>query len=340
MGEKRDIKTADLARELEQLGQPAFRAKQIQEWIFKRGAASFAEMNNLPAGLREALVQRFVVRTARIADRVEAGDGTRRFTLQLADGHVIESVLIPMPKGWTACLSSQVGCRWRCDFCASGARGLVRNLSTGEILDEALLMQQEAPGGVRNVVFMGIGEPLDNYDDVLAAVRTITAKDGLGIGARRVTISTCGVVPGIERLAGEKLQVKLAVSLNAPDDARRARLMPVGRRWPLKELMSACRRYVKATDRRVTFEYVLIGGVNDAPTDARTLGKLLRGLLCKVNLLCLNPHEYQPHQSVSRRTAHQFRSALEAAGVEATVRASKGADAGAACGQLRLRALD
>jgi 23S rRNA (adenine2503-C2)-methyltransferase len=340
MGEKRDIKTADLAREFEELGEPAFRATQVREWIFKRGAASFEEMSSLPASLREALAQRFVVRTARIADHVAAGDGTRRFTLRLGDGHVIESVLIPMPKGWTACLSSQVGCRWRCDFCASGARGLVRDLSTGEILDEALLMQQEARGGLRNVVFMGIGEPLDNYDNVLAAVRTIVSKDGLGIGARRVTISSCGVVPGIERLGSEKLQVKLAVSLNAPDDARRASLMPVNRKWPLKELVAACRRYVGATDRRVTFEYVLISGVNEAPTDARMLAKLLRGLLCKVNLLCLNPHEYQPHQSVSRRTAHQFRSVLEAAGVEATVRASKGADAGAACGQLRLRAIE
>lgn len=336
---KKDIKTEDIARELERLGQPAFRARQVREWIFKRGAADFGEMRNLPAALRATLSHRFAVRTAAIQDRTEAADGTRRFTLRLDDGHLVESVLIPMPTGWTACLSSQVGCRWRCSFCASGARGFVRHLATGEILDEALLMQQEAPGGLRNVVFMGVGEPLDNYDNVLAALRVIIAGDGLGLGARRVTISTCGVVAGIERLAREGLQVKLAVSLNAPDDKRRTKLMPVNRKWPLKVLVAACRRYTEATKRRVTFEYVLIGGFNDHPDDARTLATLLKGLRCAVNLICLNPHEYQPHQGVSRRTAYQFRSVLEHAGLEATVRRSRGADVAAACGQLRLQRL-
>jgi len=337
---KRDIKTEDVARELERLGERSFRTRQVREWIFKHGAAGFDEMRNLPASLRAALAARFVVRTAAIENRTEAADGTRRFTLRLEDGHLVESVLIPMPTGWTACLSSQVGCRWRCGFCASGARGFARHLSTGEILDEALLMQQEAPRGLRNVVFMGIGEPLDNYDNVLAAVRVMMAADGLGLGARRVTISTCGVVPGIERLAREALQVKLAVSLNAPEDERRTKLMPVNRKWPLKVLIAACRRYTEATKRRVTFEYVLIGGFNDHPDDARKLATLLEGLRCAVNLICLNPHEYQPHQGVSRRTAYHFRSVLEHAGVQATVRRSRGADARAACGQLRLQALE
>jgi len=340
MSTKQDIKTADLDHELGHLGQPAFRARQVREWVFKRGAASFADMTNLPAQLREQLADRFTVRTVEIIQRVESADGTCRFALELADGNVVESVLIPMPTGWTACVSSQVGCRYRCSFCASGARGLVRNLSNGEILDEALLMQQEAPGGLRNIVFMGIGEPFDNYENVLTAVRTIIAADGLGIGARRVTISTCGVVPGIEQLAREALQVKLAVSLNAPDDARRTKLMPVNRTWPLKALKAACRRYIEATKRPVTFEYVLIAGVNDSPEDARKLTRLLAGLSCKVNVLCLNPHERQPHKGISRRAAHQFRTSLDRAGVEATVRASKGADTSAACGQLRLRKLD
>ncbi len=335
-----DIKTADIEKELERLGQPAFRAKQIRRWIFERGASSFARMTDLPASLRDALAARFVIRTARIAGHVESSDGTRRFALRLDDDNVIESVLVAMRKGWTACLSSQVGCRRRCTFCASGARGLVRNLSAGEILDEALLMRAESPASLRNVVFMGIGEPLDNYDHVLAAVRTIIAEDGLRIGARRVTISTCGIVPAIERLAGEGLQVKLAVSLNAPDDARRSQLMPVNRRWPLGRLLGACRRYAEATGRRVTFEYVLMRNVNDAPADARGLAALLRGLACKVNVLRLNPHEHQPSHTVSRRAAYLFRAALEDAGIEATVRGSKGADADAACGQLRLRALE
>jgi len=337
MANKADIKTVDLTAELAALGQPAFRAKQVREWLFARGAAAFAEMTNLPAALRHELERRFMVRTVRIGESVASPDGTRRFTLRLSDGQVIESVLIPMERSWTACLSSQVGCRWRCSFCASGVRGLVRDLTAGEILDEALLMQRGAPGGLRNVVFMGIGEPLDNYDHVMAAVRTIMAKDGLGIGARRVTISTCGVVPGIERLAKEGVQVKLAVSLNAPDDERRTKLMPVNRRWPLRELLDACARYTAATKKRVTFEYVLIGGTNDSPADAHKLGRLLRGMLCKVNVLCLNPHELQPHQTVGRRAAHQFKLLIEKQGVEATVRASKGADMGAACGQLRLR---
>jgi 23S rRNA (adenine2503-C2)-methyltransferase len=373
MSEKRDIKTVDVARELKELGQPAFRARQVREWVFTHCAASFDEMTNLPAGLRQQLDERFVVRTVEIGERAESADGTRRYTLRLTDGNVVESVLIPMEKGWTACLSSQVGCRWRCAFCASGARGLVRNLTAGEILDEALLGQREAllgqheallgqreallgqreallgqreafamkegsRGGLRNVVFMGIGEPLDNYDNVLAAVRTIIADDGLGIGARRVTISTCGVVPGIDRLAKEGLQVKLAVSLNAPDDERRSKLMPANRKWPLGALLDACQRYIEATKRRVTFEYVLIGGVNDGLDDARALARLLRGMLCAVNVLCLNVHEHQRYKSVPRRTAHAFRLALEEAGVRAMVRASRGADADAACGQLRLRA--
>ena len=339
MAPKQDIKTADLATVLAALGQPAFRAGQVREWVFARGASSFDEMTNLPGALRDELGKRFVIRTVSIGESVVSRDGTRRFTLRLADGHVVESVLIPMGTSWTACLSSQVGCRWRCSFCASGARGLVRNLTTGEILDEALSMNAEAPGGLRNVVFMGIGEPLDNYDNVIAAVRTIMAPPsaGLGVGARRVTISTCGVVPGIDRLAKEAMQVKLAVSLNAPDDERRTKLMPVNRKWPLRELLGACRRYVAATRKRVTFEYVLIGGVNDAPADAQKLARLLRGMLCKVNVLCLNPHELQPHGTVGRRAAHQFRLVLEKEGIEATVRASKGADTAAACGQLRLR---
>jgi len=341
MADKTDIKTASIEAELARLGQPAFRARQVREWLFKRGADSFARMSNLPAELREELARRFVVRTAAIADRIESADGTRRFVIRLTDGELVESVLIPMPKGATACLSSQVGCRWRCTFCASGALGLVRNLTAGEILDQALLLRAESPSGrgdtVRTVVLMGIGEPLDNYDNVLAAVRTMVAGDGLGIGARRVTISTCGVVPGIEQLAREGLQVKLAVSLGAPDDARRSKLMPVNRTWPLGKLLGACRRYVDSTGRRVTFEYVLIAGLNDSPDDARLLAKRLKGLLCTVNILCLNPHERQPYRTVSRRHAHRFRAALEKEGIEATVRASKGPDAHAACGQLRLR---
>ncbi|MBN1918521.1 MAG: 23S rRNA (adenine(2503)-C(2))-methyltransferase RlmN [Verrucomicrobia bacterium] len=337
MTKKQDIKMADLAAVMAGLGQPAFRTKQVREWVFSRGVASFDDMTNLPAGLRTELSKRFVLRTVKAGNSVTSEDGTRRFTLRLGDGHAVESVLIPMGASWTACVSSQVGCRWRCSFCASGARGLVRDLTTGEILDEVLLMNAEAPGGLRNVVFMGIGEPLDNYDNVIAAVHTIMAPDGLGIGARRVTISTCGVVPGIGRLAQEGLQVKLAVSLNAPDDERRTKLMPVNRTWPLRELLDACARYIAATNKRVTFEYVLIGGVNDSPTDAHALGRLLHGMLCKVNLLCLNPHEIQPHQTVGRRAAHQFKLLIEREGIETTVRASKGADSAAACGQLRLR---
>jgi len=297
------------------------------------------EMRNLPAALRAQLGGQFVVSGVKPVRSLRSEDGrTEKVVLQLADGQTIETVLMDYDGRRTVCVSSQVGCAVRCAFCATGLGGWTRNLSAGEIVQQVLYFARHlAPAGqnVSNVVYMGMGEPLLNYDAVLRSIETLNDAAGYNLGARRVTVSTAGLVPGIERLAAEGLPVGLAISLHAPVDELRNRLVPVNRRYPLGRLIPACREYAAKTHRRVTFEYALIEGVNDAPAQADALAQLLRGLLCHVNLIPVNPVPELPYRPSPHESIVAFEQRLRERGINATLRVSRGADIQAGCGQLR-----
>jgi 23S rRNA (adenine2503-C2)-methyltransferase len=318
---------------------PAFRCDQLWNWLYVRRVARWDAMTNLPRAMREVLAGEFRIDAATMDESASllAADGTRRLLARLTDGDSVEEVLIPARGRNTVCVSTQVGCRFNCAFCASGQAGFRRHLAAGEIVGEVLLASAAFGARPSHVVFMGIGEPLDNYDEVIRAVRILNDGDGLAIGARRLTLSTCGVVPGIRRLAGEGLQIELSVSLHAPNDAVRSRLMPVNRRWPVAELLAACADYTRATKRIVTFEYTLIRGCNDSPEHARELADLLRRFPCRANLIPLSPVEEFDGRAPDERTARGFQETLTRAGVNTTLRTSRGAGAKAACGQLRFR---
>jgi len=314
---------------------PSYRADQLWKWLYVQRAADWPEMTNLPGPLRRQLDQTFSMQSG-VPLRVRGRSGqTRKILVGLADGETVEEVLIPAPRRRTVCVSSQVGCRFRCAFCASGQAGFRRNLAAGEIVGQILLAARVTERPLTHVVFMGIGEPLDNYDAVLRAVRIANDRDGLGIGARRITISTCGLVPGIERLAAEGLQVELSVSLHAARNELRSRLMPVNRRYPLEGLLAACRAYAEKTRRIVTFEYTLIRGVNDSAAHARPLAERLSDLPCRVNLIPLSPVAEYEGRPAAPGAATRFIEILLRAGIHATLRASKGTPLRAACGQLR-----
>ncbi len=320
-------------------GFPAFRAKQLWQWLQGRHALSWDAMANLPRALRDALDAGWT--PAPVRPLREAGDpgGTRKWLLGLDDGESIETVLIPARDRKTVCVSTQVGCKMACAFCASGKGGWVRNLGAGEIVAQVHHVAALSGGRPNNVVFMGMGEPFDNYDAVLRAVRLLNHPDGLAIGARKITLSTSGLVPGIRRLATEGLQVELSVSLHAPDPERRRRLMPVEGRWPMDELLAACREYTAATKRIVTFEYTLVRGFNDSAEDAAQLAARLRGFPCRVNAIPLSPVAEFDGEAPSRETCHAFLDALLRHGIEGTLRESKGKGVSAACGQLRRGAM-
>ncbi len=320
-------------------GVPAFRAGQICRALYVRRAGAFEAMHTLPAALRARLAESFLdpEGTARVQAVEGRRGGTRKLLLALCDGQCVEAVVIPARGRVTVCVSSQAGCAFGCAFCASGKRGLVRDLGCGEMVAQVLRATELLGGRPGNVVFMGIGEPLANYEPVLGAVRVLNHPEGLGIGARHLTLSTCGVVPGIRRLAEEGLQVELSVSLHAPTDAQRDVLMPANRRWPLAALMAACRDYTARTNRIITFEYTLVRGFNDRPSDARALLRLLAGWPCRVNLIPLSPIAEFDGETPPAEVLEAFREALVRGGVNATLRRSRGADVNAACGQLRLR---
>lgn len=322
-------------------GQPVFRAKQIWDWLYVKRISSADEMKNLPAPLRKLLAGNFRFQCLEKVETKGAAGETQKLLLKLADGELIETVIIPAPRRQsnTVCVSSQVGCRFGCAFCASGQKGVVRNLSAGEIVGEVLAVAEILGGRPDNVVFMGIGEPFDNYDEVLRAIRILNHPEGLCIGARRITISTCGVVPGIQRLAEEGLQVELSVSLHAPENELRSKLMPVNQSWPLEELMTACAYYTEKTKRIVTFEYTLIKGLNDSEMQARQLAKLLGRFLCRVNLIPLSPVEEFAGERPDAETTKIFLETLKKSGINTTFRDSKGSALKAACGQLRARRL-
>ena len=320
-------------------GQPAYRARQIFEAVYHRGLDDPASWKLLPFDLRQACVQHFSNSAlTSVEDRV-AADGTQKWLSKLSDGQLLETVLIPSDLRRTVCVSTQVGCAYSCTFCASGLNGFQRNLTAGEIVQQVLRVDRSLKPSARvgNVVFMGMGEPLSNYGNLLRAIRILNAPEGLQIGARKITISTVGLVPMIERLSKEGLQIELSVSLHAPNDELRGMIMPVNRKYPVGQLIEACRAYVRATKRLVTFEYILIDQVNDGTEQAKELAVLLRGLLCKVNLIPCHPIPGVPFKRPPMERMLAFERILREKKITCTLRRSRGLDIEGACGQLRLR---
>jgi 23S rRNA (adenine2503-C2)-methyltransferase len=318
-------------------GHPAYRARQILSWIYRRRASSFAAMSDLPQALRETLACQFLFPTLTPALVAESGDGTRKLLFQLDDRAAIESVLIPDPPRLTLCISSQAGCGMACAFCATARLGLLRNLTAVEIAGQVLAAQAvlRADERISNIVFMGMGEPLANYDAVVQAIELLTADWGVGLSARRITVSTVGLVPAMQRLVSDS-NVHLAVSLSGTTDAQRERLMPINRRYPLETLMAMCRSLPIPQRRRITFEYVMLAGVNDTLDDADRLVRLLRGIRAKVNLIPFNPFPGAGFACSPPQAVLRFQERLLAHAVHATIRQSRGRDIQAACGQLAL----
>ena len=318
---------------LKAMGQPAFRGKQVFTWLHK-GARSFEEMTNLPKALRDQLAAECILTVPKVARKqVSQLDGTIKYLWELGDGNCIESVLMQYHHGNTVCISSQVGCRMGCAFCASTIAGKVRDLRPSELLDQVLFTQLDSGLPVSNIVLMGIGEPLDNMDNVLRFLELVNSPHGLNIGMRHISLSTCGVVPGIDALAEKQLQLTLSVSLHAPDSETRSRIMPVNRAYDVEELFAACHRYFRKTGRRISFEYAMIDGVNDHDWQAELIARKLKGMPGHVNLIPLNDVVESPYKPSKRVGA--FQQKLESLGVTATVRRSLGGDIDASCGQLR-----
>ncbi len=317
------------------LGYPAFRCKQVLNWL-DNGCASFDEMSNLPLAMRKQLAEEFVIPGVTVLRRFDSQlDETVKYLFELSDGETVESVLMNYHHGWSQCLSTQVGCRMGCSFCATGMGGLVRNLSAAEMLSQIETAQRDRGVRVSSVVLMGMGEPLDNYEQVLTFLKTLARPGGVNIGMRHVSLSTCGLVDGIYRLMEEKLQLTLSVSLHAPNNQIRSRLMPVNRRWPVEELLKACREYIRVTGRRISFEYAMIDGVNDSDACAAELAARLKGMLCHVNLIPANEVRGKDHKRSSQARLRRFQQLLEQNGLNVTVRRTLGADISASCGQLR-----
>ncbi len=339
-----DLTHSELQQLFLSLGEPRYRADQLYRWLYSSLTTDFAQMYNLPDRLRVRLRQIADIGRLTPLKEIVSTDGlTRKVLFELPDGETIESVLMLYDGRNTACLSTQVGCALGCRFCATGQSGFSRNLSPGEIVEQALYFSRalrEKGLRITNLVFMGMGEPLMNYEATWQAIQTMTDSRGYNLGARRITLSTAGIPFGIERLSRQSLQLRLAVSLHAPDDALRDTLVPINRRYPLQQLMTACADYVNRTRRRVTFEYALAEGLNDSRRQAVQLAHLLDGLLCHVNLIPLNPIPHLPWQPSSPRRVHVFHEELKRCGIECTVRARRGLEIEAGCGQLRSRRRD
>ena len=334
------VSPAELKELFQTWGQPAYRAVQVMEWMYQRTAASFEDMTNLPKDLRDRLEATCSLTAVMLETRQESGDGTTKYLFGLADGQAVESVLMPHDYGNSVCVSSQVGCRMGCVFCASTLGGVARNCSVGEMIDQVVFIQRElkARGDrVSSVVLMGSGEPMENYESMVAFIRLLGDPRGLGIGLRHITVSTCGIVPGIKRLAQENLPITLAVSLHAPTDELRSRMLPVNRRYPIADLLEASREYASETGRRLTFEYILIRGLNDSRQDAEELARRLKGQLAHVNLIPANPVSERGIERTPAEHVETFARVLEERGIPVTVRREMGSDIDAACGQLRRR---
>ena len=320
---------------LKELGQPAFRAKQVYSWLHK-GVRSYDEMTNLPKGLRDVLSEKYPIHAPKVVRKQESSrDGTIKYLWELQDGNCVETVLMRYHYGNTVCISTQVGCRMGCAFCASTIGGRVRSLEPYEMLDEVLFTQVDSGLPISHIVLMGIGEPLDNFDNVMRFLELVNSADGMNISMRHISLSTCGLVPKIDELAEKKLQISLAISLHGSNNEIRDKIMPVNKAYPIEVLLEACRRYYAATSRRIHFEYAMIDGVNDSRECAKELLKRLKGLPAHVNLIPLNHVEESPLKPSSKAAVAAFQKILEDGGVTATVRRTLGGDIDASCGQLR-----
>lgn len=338
---KKDIRAytyEELQEELKAQGEKAFRAKQIYEWLHVKTVDHFDEMTNISKALREKLKEEYQILPVHMLERQESKlDGTNKFLFQLHDGNVVESVLMRYKHGNSVCISSQVGCRMGCRFCASTIGGLVRNLSASEMVGQIYQIQKIIGERVSNVVIMGTGEPMDNYENFLKFIHILTDEHGLNISQRNVTVSTCGIVPRIYDLAKEHLQITLALSLHGSNQNKRKELMPVANKYELSEVLEACDAYFEETGRRITFEYSLVHGVNDTPEDAKELIQILKPRNCHLNLIPVNPIKERDFVRPDRKNALNFKNKLEKSGINVTIRREMGADIDGACGQLRRR---
>ena len=341
---KYDIKSMTLPEiksVMRELGQPEFRAGQIYQWLQVHGAMDYSEMTNISKQLREALREKYPIRYCEIElKQVSKIDGTVKYLFRLCDGNFIESVLMKYKYGYTLCISSQVGCKMGCRFCASTLNGCVRNLSPSEMLDQIYRISRDTNERVSNVVIMGSGEPMDNYDNVIKFIELLNSERGLNISQRNITVSTCGIVPKIKELADLKLQITLAISLHAPNDELRKTMMPIANKYSIAEIMDACRYYLDKTGRRISFEYSLVKGVNDTKECANELIELVKGLNCHINMIPVNPIKERDYEQSEKNSIKNFRDMLERKGINATVRREMGRDIDGACGQLRQNHID
>lgn len=331
----KDYNLEELKQEFVKLGEKPYRAEQVFKWIYTTNITSFDEMTNLSLELREKLKENFTMCIYNIVKKQESSDGTKKYLFDVLDGNNIETVLMEYHHGKSLCVSSQIGCKMGCKFCASTGIKFIRSLTSGEIVEQVLAVQRDENIKISNVVFMGIGEPLDNYQNVINAVKILNNQKGLNIGARHISISTSGLVPKIYELADENLQCTLSISLHATTDEKRSSMMPINNKYNIKELMEACKAYLKKTNRRISFEYALAKDNNDNLDDAKRLVKLLKGMLCHVNLIPINKIENGEYTKSSNENIIKFRDYLNENGIVATVRRELGSDIDAACGQLR-----
>jgi len=335
----KDYDLEELKNELKQIGEKPFRAEQIFKWLYQDKVKEFDEMTNLSLQLREKLKENYTMCNYKILKKQKSKDGTIKYLFDVLDGNAIETVLMSYHHGYSLCVSSQIGCKMGCKFCASTGINFIRNLTSGEIVEQILAVEQDEKIRISNIVFMGIGEPLDNYDNVVNAIRIINNQKGLSIGARHISISTSGLVPKIYKLAEENIQCTLSISLHASNNEKRSSMMPVNNRYPIEELMQACKDYIKKTNRRISFEYALAKDNNDNLDDAKELIKLLKGMLCHVNLIPINKIENGQFDKSSNENIMKFRDFLNDHGIVATIRRELGSDIDAACGQLRRKNL-
>ena len=335
----KDYNLEDLKQEMLSIGEKPYRAEQIFKWIYIDKVKSFEEMTNLSLELRKKLEENYTMCNFKIFKKQESSDGTKKYLFDVLDGNAIETVLMEYNSWKTICVSSQIGCKMGCKFCASTGIPFVRNLTSGEIVEQILAVEQDIQGRISNVVFMGIGEPLDNYENVIKAIKIINNPKGINIGARHISVSTSGLVPRIYDLANENIQCTLSISLHATTDEKRSSMMPINNRYNIAELMQACRDYIKITNKRISFEYALAKDNNDNLEDAKELVNLLKGMICHVNLIPINKIENGKFTKSSNENIIKFRDYLNEHGIVATIRRELGSDIDAACGQLRRKNL-
>lgn len=335
----KDYNLEDLKKQMTEIEEKPYRAEQIFKWLYVDKVKSFDDMTNLSLELREKLKKKFTICNFNILKKQESTDGTKKYLFDVLDGNAIETVLMEYHHGKTICVSSQIGCKMGCKFCASTGIKFIRNLSPGEIVEQILAVEQDTNSKISNVVFMGIGEPLDNYENVINAIRILNNQKGLNIGARHISVSTSGIVPRIYDLANENIQCTLSISLHASSNEKRSEMMPVNNAYNIEELIKACKDYIKITNKRVSFEYALAKDNNDNLQDAKDLVQLLRGMICHVNLIPINKIENGKYTKSSNENIVKFRDYLNSKGIVATIRRELGSDIDAACGQLRRKNL-